>query len=95
MDKDKVLSLAKLARISLQDSEAESLSHEFESILKYVGEVKEVAMTEAGKPKPDSYPLRNVLREDDEGHASGAFTEALLSEAPDREGNYVKVKKIL
>jgi len=42
MDKDKVLSLAKLARIEISDAEAVSLSHEFDAILGYVSEVKEV-----------------------------------------------------
>jgi len=40
MDKDNVLKLAKLARIQMPDAEAESLSHEFELILGYVSEVK-------------------------------------------------------
>src|SRR3989344_4421098 len=46
MDKDKVLNLAKLARIEIGDKEAESLSHEFDAILGYVGEVKGVATVE-------------------------------------------------
>lgn len=95
MDKDKVLSLAKLSRISLSDTEAERLSHEFESILKYVGEVKEVALEEGVEQKPTDFPLRNVMREDGEGHESGLFTEKILNEAPAREGDYLKVKKIL
>lgn len=95
MDKDKVLSLAKLSRISLRDSEAESLSHEFESILGYVGEVKEVAIEGKVVETPTDFPLRNVMREDGEGHASGLYTEKLLHEAPAREGDYVKVKKII
>lgn len=95
MDKEKVLSLAKLSRISLKDSEAEGLSHEFEAILKYVGEVKELKKAGPSLINKEDYALRNVLREDTEGHASGAFTEALLNEAPAREGDYVKVKKIL
>ena len=94
MDKDKVLSLAKLARIAISDAEAESLSHEFDAILKYVGEVKEVS---AGNLQftAQSFPLRNVMREDGRGHDPGIYTEKLLAAAPVREGNYIKVKKIL
>ncbi len=95
MDKEKVLSLAKLSRISLSNSEADSLSHEFEAILKYVGEVKEISMTGNAQPTTESFPLRNVMREDGEGHASGLHTEKILAEVPSREGDYVKVKKIL
>lgn len=94
MDKDKVLDLAKLARIAISDSEAENLSHEFETILHYVGEIKEAA-EESIEKDPSNYPLRNVLREDIVTTESGENTEAILNEAPDREGNFVRVKNIL
>lgn len=95
MDKEKVLKLASLARIKLADNEAENLSHEFESILKYVGEVKEITVADNRQPTTENFPVRNVMREDGEGHESGIYTEKILNEAPAREGNYVKVKKIL
>ena len=91
MDKEKVLALAKLARIEISEAEAQELSHEFEGILNYVGEVKSVTAA-AGKPE---FALKNVMREDGEGHESGIYTEKILNEAPAREGNYLKVKKIL
>lgn len=94
MDKDKVLALAKLSRIKISDGEAQSLSHEFDSILGYVGEVKTISIEEA-LPKPSDFPVRNIMRGDGEGHESGLYTEKLLKEAPTREGSYVKVKKIL
>ncbi len=95
MDKNKVLSLAKLARINISETEAESLSHEFEAILGYVGEVKEVSGTDNSQRTTDNFPIRNVMRADTEGHESGLYTEKLLSQAPAREGAYFKVKKIL
>jgi aspartyl/glutamyl-tRNA(Asn/Gln) amidotransferase C subunit len=95
MDKEKVLALAKLARIEIPDMEAEELSYEFEAILNYVSDIKSVAHSaEAGRDKSD-YALKNVMREDGEGHESSIYTEAILSQAPAREGNYLKVKKIL
>lgn len=99
MDKDKVLNLAKLARIELSNEEAEDLSHEFESILDYVGEVKGISSSprkDLGVPLGLSLAeIRNVFREDGAGHETGIYTEKLLNEAPSREGNYIKVKKIL
>jgi aspartyl-tRNA(Asn)/glutamyl-tRNA(Gln) amidotransferase subunit C len=94
MDKEKVLNLARLSRISISEDEAESLSHEFESILRYVGEVKSV---EAGNKSlsPQDFPVRNIFREDGQGHDSGIYTEKMLNEAPERDGNFIKVKKIL
>ncbi|MEK7135496.1 MAG: Asp-tRNA(Asn)/Glu-tRNA(Gln) amidotransferase subunit GatC [Patescibacteria group bacterium] len=96
MDKIQVLSLAKLARIKIGDQEAENLSHEFESILKYVGEVGEVGkLNQLEKFSKEDFLVRNVMRKDSEGHESGLYTEKILAEAPAREGDYIKVKKIL
>lgn len=96
MDREKVLKLAQLARISISPEEADKLSHEFEAILKYVGEVKGATknINDQGSMTKD-YALKNVFREDGEGHEPGIYTEKLLAEAPAREGNYIKVKKIL
>lgn len=96
MDKVQVLKLAGLSRIKLSEEEAESLSHEFEAILKYVGEVKEVGkLSKLDKLNKEDFPTRNVMRSDSEGHESGLYTEKILAEAPEREGSYIKVKKIL
>lgn len=96
MDKEKVLNLAKLARIELKDEEAEKLSEEFASILKYVGEVKGVSgkKNSSRKDKKD-FPLRNVLREDEVSHETGLYTEEILKQAPMKGNGYIKVKKIL
>lgn len=93
MDKEKVLNLAKLARIELKDEEAESLSHEFEAILGYVGEVKKV--DKLNKFNKEESSLRNVMREDGEPHKSGLYAKKILEQAPAKEGDYIKVKKIL
>ncbi|HEY4528673.1 MAG TPA: hypothetical protein VJJ48_02510 [Candidatus Paceibacterota bacterium] len=81
MDKEKVLDLAKLARIKISDEEAENLSHEFESILKYVGEVSK--FKKVNKLDKEKSPIRNVMREDGEAHKGRVG------------GEYIKVKKIL
>lgn len=94
MDKERVIKLANLARIDIDEQEAESLSHEFGSILNYVGEVKE-ASAAAGPLAEVDLPLKNVFRDDGESHDSGIYTEKILSQAPSREGDYVKVKNIL
>ncbi len=93
MDKDKVLGLAKLARIAMSDTEAEKLSNEFEAILRYVGEVKSMAYDK--HTATNDLVLKNVLREDNDPHEPGIYTEQILSQAPAREGSYLKVKKIL
>jgi Asp-tRNA(Asn)/Glu-tRNA(Gln) amidotransferase C subunit len=45
-------------------------------------------------PRPKEL-VRNVLREDANPHESATFTEAILKNAPSRQGDYFKVKKIL
>jgi len=96
MNKEKVLDLAKLARIKISDEEAESLSHEFESILNYVGEVREVGkFDKPDKFNKEEFPIRNVMREDGEPHEPGKYTRDFLREAPSKKGDYIKVKKIL
>lgn len=94
MNKEKVLKLAKLARIEVSEAEAEKFSDEFEAILGYVGQIKE-AKFESRTERREDFPLRNVMREDSKWHEPGIHTEALLNEAPKRKGDFVEVKKIL
>ncbi len=85
--------LTLLSRIEVSEEEKKKLGSEIESILGYVSEIQHV-VGEAGmlREKP---ALRNVMREDGIPHETGAYTEALLKEAPSRDANYVRVKKIL
>ena len=94
MDKEEVLNLAKLARVELKDEEAESLSHEFDSILNYVGEVRSAKVSPLVSDSQGE-TLKNIMREDREPHESGLYTQKILEQAPAREGPYLKVKKIL
>jgi aspartyl-tRNA(Asn)/glutamyl-tRNA(Gln) amidotransferase subunit C len=91
IEKKDIEKLAQLARIEVSEEEVGSLAESIESILGYVGQVTSISET-ATTMLP---PLRNVMREDEIRHASGEFTEALLSNAPNRDGNYLEVKKIL
>ena len=86
--------LADLTRIKLSKKEEEEFSKEFESILNYVDQIKNVDIKRQKKVE-DSDPLLNVFREDVINNESGKNTEKLLSLSPDREGNHIKVKKIL
>lgn len=85
--------LAALSRIALTREEAEGLRKDFDSILGYVEQVRKVSASLSSEKKAGS--PRNVFREDGLPHESGAFTDALLAAAPDREGRYIRVKKIL
>lgn len=89
--KKDIQDLASLARIKIEDAEAESLTSEIDSILDYVSQVKNISVSSI----KEASILKNVMRDDLVTHKAGEFTETLLSSAPEREGNYLKVKKIL
>ena len=84
--------LAELSRIEVKSKEVEKFSKDIESILEYMSELTEVAVEE---PKSEVGTLHNVMRIDGEPHAKGFYTESILEAAPEREGNYFRVKKIL
>ena len=91
ISKEEIEKLAQLARIDISNEEKDSMRTDIESILEYVGQVKNISVeAEREMPVP-----RNVMRDDVVTHQSGEFTEDLLALAPAREGNYLKVKKIL
>lgn len=97
MDKEGILKLAQLARIEVTDEDAEKLSREVEGVLNYVSEVKGAtgkANKDETKRAKDFTP-KNVLRSDDEAHEGGVYTEKILEQAPSREKQYIRVKKIL
>ncbi|MBI4155886.1 MAG: Asp-tRNA(Asn)/Glu-tRNA(Gln) amidotransferase subunit GatC [Candidatus Zambryskibacteria bacterium] len=89
--KEEIKHLAQLARISVSEGEAEKMTSEIDSILEYVGQIKDIS-TENIEETPT---LQNIMREDTVTHSPGEHTKAILSNAPSREGNYIKVKKIL
>lgn len=83
--------LANLSRIKISDAEKDSMQKDIESILEYVGQVKNIS-TPSATEVPE---LRNIMRDDIVTHESGEYTDDLLACAPARDGNYLKVKKIL
>lgn len=93
MEKKDIAHLATLARIKLTDEEQEALAGDITNILGYVSEINEITGKETGEKKVG--PLHTVMRDDGEPHEGGIYTEDLLSAAPERDGQYVKVKKIL
>lgn len=85
--------LAELSRIRVSDSEKISFLKDIDSILGYVDQIKKVVGSEQASLA--ELNLKNVFREDANPHDSGQFTENLLDCAPEKENDYIKVKKIL
>ena len=86
--------LAALSRIALSPEEKERMRSEFDAILGYVAAIQEVSAGSTGRSRSIVAQV-NVMREDQDPHECKLHTDALLSAAPQREGNYIKVKKIL
>ncbi len=84
--------LAKLARIELSSAEEEKLATEIGGILGYIGQIQSAAGKDVARVKE---PVRNVMRADENPHETGLHTDVLVAEFPRKEGNYLKVKKIL
>ena len=94
MTKPDIKALARLARIDLSAEEEAALLADSEKILAFVEQIQKVH-GEAGTAESTPGVPMNVFRDDVNPHESGIYTEAILAQAPAREGNYVKVKKIL
>ena len=85
--------LATLARVKIDDSEKQSLTKEIDSILAYVDQIKKATVDMDYTPQPGA--VHNVFREDVAHTTPAVDREALLAEAPQREGDFVAVKKII
>ena len=94
---EEVQKLAALARIRIGDAEVEKFTSEFDAILAYVGQLEKLNLPSAGggSASGGKPPLRNVMREDGEPHAAGAYTEKLVEQFPAREGDALSVKQII
>lgn len=85
--------LAKLARIELTEEEKVKYLKDIGAILNYVDQIKG-AVAVAGEERKVG-DLRNVMRADDGANESGINTKDIVAEFPRKEGDYLKVKKIL
>lgn len=92
MEKKDISHLANLARIKLSDDEMTGLAEDITNILGYISVINDIVPSNQAKKVG---AIHNVMREDSDPHEAGVYTEDLLNEAPDRVGQYVRVKKIL
>lgn len=89
-----IKALSRLARIDLSAEEEAALVADSEKILAFVEQIQKVH-GEVGTAEPKTGMPMNVFRDDINPHESGMYTDAILALAPEREGNYIRVKKIL
>jgi aspartyl-tRNA(Asn)/glutamyl-tRNA(Gln) amidotransferase subunit C len=86
--------VARLARLSLTDSEKERFTAQLEGILEYI-DILNKADTANVEPMSHVLPMSNVWREDKAEPNRLGSQEDILKNAPEAEGPYFKVKKII
>lgn len=86
--------VARLARLSLSEEEKERYTAQLESILGYIEKLKTLN-TDNVPPTSHVLPMANVWREDGADQQILGSAEDILANAPDREGPFFKVKKII
>ena len=87
-----VLKVAKLSRLEISESDVELFTSQLEKILGYVAQLEQVD-TSGIEPTTSAVEVVNVVREDDVYTAK--IREDLLDQAPQREGSFFRVPKIL
>ncbi len=93
LTRDDVLRLAQLARISLNDNEANEFTDELSAILQYVEQLSNVDASGL-KPTNQVTGLTNVMRKD-ELKDYGYAPLDLLKNVPKTENNQLKVKRMI
>ena len=89
---DDVRKVAKLARLNLPDDKIATYTEQLESILGYVSQLEQIDST--GVPETTrAVEVTNVTRQD--GVDPTPVREEILNQAPQREGDFFRVPKIL
>lgn len=89
---EQVAYVAKLARLQLNDDEAAAFSEQLSAVLEYVQKLNELDTSDV-EPLAHCLAVHNVFREDKPGRSLS--TEQALANAPDQDGKFFKVPKIL
>lgn len=92
IDQAQVKKVAKLSRLQLSDAEVDEFTHQLSVVLGYMEKLNELDTTNV-EPLAHCLPITNVFREDKVKKSLG--TEKTLANAPQRDGDFFKVPKIL
>jgi len=92
IDQMQVKKVAKLSRLELTSEEVEEFAGQLSAILDYMEKMNELD-TDNVEPLAHCLPITNVLREDQIKESLG--TDKTLANAPQRDGEFFKVPKIL
>jgi len=92
ISREDVEHIAFLARLGLSDDEKRTFQEQLSGILEYMKALAELDTSDI-PPTAQVIPLRNVMRPDTV--APSLSREAVLANAPDREGDFLRVPPVL
>ncbi|MEA5551209.1 Asp-tRNA(Asn)/Glu-tRNA(Gln) amidotransferase subunit GatC [Anabaena cylindrica UHCC 0172] len=92
IDREQVRKVANLARLELTPDEEEQFTTQLGSILEYIEQLSELDVTDV-PPTTRAIDVSNVTRED--RLQPYPDREAILRSAPEQEGDFFRVPKIL
>jgi aspartyl-tRNA(Asn)/glutamyl-tRNA(Gln) amidotransferase subunit C len=92
IDKSQVKKVAKLARLDLSEAEIEEFAGQLNAIIDYVERMNKLN-TDGVEPMAHCLPVSNVFHDDVIKESLG--TEKTLANAPQSDGPFFKVPKIL
>ena len=92
IDQTQVRKVARLSRLELTEAEVEEFTGQLSAILDYMEKMNELDTTNV-QPLAHCLPISNVFRADSVKESLG--TEKTLANAPQRDGEFFKVPKIL
>lgn len=92
IDREQVQKVAYLARLQLTPEEEEKFTTQLNNILDYFEQLSELDVSEV-EPTTRAIDVSNVVRVD--RHQPYAAREEILEGAPDRDGEFFKVPKIV
>ena len=91
-NKENLLKLGKLAKLSIKDDKLDSLSADLSSIVKFIDRLQEIN-TEDIDPTSNSLDQNLILREDIAININTA--DEVLENAPEKELNFYSVPKVI
>jgi len=92
ISREEVEHVAHLARLGLSEEEVGTLQEQLSAILEHMRTINELDTSHI-EPTAQVIPLRNVMRDDEP--APSLSREQVLSNAPDRDGDFFRVPPVL
>ena len=92
VDNETVKKIARLARIAIDDAEAEKMVGELNGILEWVEQLGEVDVTGV---EPMTAVIANTTRLRDDVVTDGDVRDKVLANAPAKEGSFFGVPKVI